>query len=125
MEPLFSPACELVGWIGDDTFIFDLDLETVAFVADGHAWSMRSCVWLGPVDRLTCMDRQGRPVVWSWARAITSRGSPVKPGRPKRPLPPKRPLRPLNPHRPPTPLAPTSGWSRLTFTEWLDEAAVA
>ena len=65
MKPLFSPRCDLLGWIDPGAAIFDTEMNYVAFVADGHAWSPLDCNWLGSVDVLTVFDRSGRAVAWN------------------------------------------------------------
>ena len=65
MEPLFDSDCELVGWLDPLRHIFDTDLNWVAFISVGHAWSSDSGNWLGPVPGLICLDQSGKVVAWS------------------------------------------------------------
>ncbi|GJE45936.1 hypothetical protein AEGHOMDF_5136 [Methylobacterium soli] len=119
MEPLFSPSCQLVGWITPDAFVWDTQMNPVAFLAGENAWTMRTLAWLGPVQDLTCMDQSGKPVAWSSSGSVCSMGPPLRPITPLRPLNPLKPLKPLNPLQPLRPLTPLGGWSRMTFQQWL------
>ncbi len=50
MTPLHDRSASLAAWL-HDTYIFDTELNWVAFIVDGHAWSSASpIVWLGPVS---------------------------------------------------------------------------
>jgi hypothetical protein len=119
MKPLFSPRCDLLGWIDPGAAIFDTAMNYVAFVADGHAWSPLDCDWLGFVDVLTVFDRSGRAVAWSPERPLSGLALQAPVGRPMRPKTPMRPKRPLQPVRPLFPKTPLTGWSPLSFEEWL------
>jgi hypothetical protein len=121
MKPLFSPRCDLLGWIDPGSAIFDPEMNYVAFVAYGHAWSPLDCNWLGAVDVLTVFDRSGRAVAWNPERPLSGPGLALQAptGRPMRPKTPMRPKRPLQPVRPLFPKTPLTGWSPLTFDEWL------
>lgn len=65
MTPLFTPDCVLVGWLEDNEHIFDTNLNWVAFVDDGHAWSANACHWLGPVNDGCLLDTLGKVVAFS------------------------------------------------------------
>ena len=65
MMALFSPNTDLVGWLNDGGFIFDLNLAAVAFVRGEHAFAYPSCSWLGSVEATTLMDRSGKPVAFN------------------------------------------------------------
>ncbi|GJD51019.1 hypothetical protein OPKNFCMD_3770 [Methylobacterium crusticola] len=119
MEPLFSASCDLVGWITVGKAIWDNQMAYVAYIAGDHAWSSETDAWLGPVDGTTCMDRSGRPVAWSPARAVGGRSAPIAPARPMRPARPMTPMRPIAPRRPLFPATPGGGWSQLDFGAWL------
>ena len=119
MKPLFSPRCDLLGWIDPGAAIFDAEMNYVAFVADGHAWSPLDCNWLGSVDVLTVFDRSGRAVAWNPERPLSGLTPQAPIGRPMRPKTPMRPKRPLQPVRPLFPKTPLTGWSPLSFEEWL------
>ncbi len=124
MKPLFSPHCDLLGWIDPGSAIFDPEKNFVAFVAYGHAWSAVDCGWLGAVDVLTILDRSGRPVGWNPEHPLSSFVGQGPVGRPMRPKTPMRPKRPLQPVRPLAPRRPLSGWSPLSFDEWLGRTTV-
>lgn len=119
MEALFGPDRRQVAWLQPGAFVFDLELNPVACLGNGHAWSFPDMEWLGPMDEVTPLDREGRPVAFHKDRQPQGRLRPSQPMRPMRPLPPRRPLRPPHPHTPAEPLPPFGGWSQLTFAEWL------
>ena len=65
MEPLFDRNCELVAWIDPLRNIFDTDLNWVAYIRNGHAWSSDTGNWLGPVPGVLCLDQTGKVVAWN------------------------------------------------------------
>ena len=42
---LFDKDCDLVGWIRPGDHIFDIDMEWVAYIRNGQAWSAVSGDW--------------------------------------------------------------------------------
>lgn len=121
-EPLYDRYANLVAWVVNNQYIFDVNLRWVAYIADGYVWNVNE-QWIGAINRLTLFDRHGGVVAWSPRFTISSLGggSPFKeePLFQPRPLGPEKPLiagQPLRPGRPPRP---PSGWSPLTFDEWL------
>ena len=119
MFPLFSPMCDLVGWVEPDEHIFDPSMQWVAYIAHGHAWSSATNNWLGPVHGLTCLDHHGHPVAWNDEDGPDGQMAAIKPLSPLRPLTPLKPLKPFSPLKPLRPLTPLGGWSKLTFSAWL------
>jgi hypothetical protein len=125
LEPLFDNNSRFVGWIDPGRHMFDPDMRWIAFLAGGHAWSPETASWLGPVQGLTCFDREGRVVAWSPRRLVTGLvpgAHPIQPTRPARPLRPLAPVRPLRPIRP---LTPVRGWSPIAFENWLSQPEMA
>jgi hypothetical protein len=119
LTPLFSPGCDLVGWMQPHKFLFDADMAYVAFLTNGHAWSARSGLWLGPVIGSHVFDIEGRPVAWNPREPLRGVGKPLRPVNVVRAVSPVRPARPVMPPRPlAAPVLP-GGWSPLTFAEWL------
>lgn len=119
MEPLFDQNCECVGWVDPTQHIFDVDLNWVAYLSAGHAWSVDSGNWCGPVPGLICLDQSGRVVAWNPNAQVSGTVRPVRPPRAARSPKPARPARPAKPARPPRPPTPAGGWSDLTFAQWL------
>jgi hypothetical protein len=119
MNPLFSPSTDLVGWLNDDGFVYDLSMNPVAFVSEGHAFSYPNCSWLGSADGPTLRDKMGKPIAFNPGQAPGGTLPPLKPLNPLKPLKPLKPLRPLNPLKPLRPLTPLGGWSPLSFHTWL------
>jgi hypothetical protein len=118
MEPLYDLNSELVGWIEADEHIFGLNMDWLAFLALGHAWSATTGNWLGPVEDLCCQDQSGRVVAWTPEYGPIGSARPPRPPRaPRAPRPPRPPRSP-RPPRPPRPARPSTGWSDLSFGEW-------
>ncbi len=65
MEPLYDSNVDLVGWIEPGWHIWDTNMDWVAYISGGHAWSSRSGSWRCPVHETTCLDRSGQVVAWS------------------------------------------------------------
>lgn len=121
MTPLFSPEVTLVAWLEGDRFIFDLDLDPIAFIKNRYVFSYPDCNWLGSVEGTTMQDRRGKPVAFSPANRPKARLPTLKPLKPLRPLKPLKPLRPLQPLAPLKPLTPLGGWSGLSFAAWINQ----
>lgn len=120
LEALFDKYINHVGWIDRDGYIFDVDLNWVAYVHNETVWSKEKMQWIGKVNGVICMDKDGRVVAWGIGQRVA--GDPSVQKRPKSvpPLPeaPTGLLRPQIPS-PPIPAMPLMGWSTLTFDEWL------
>ena len=121
MRPLYDKDIKLVGWLDGDGNLFDLHMEWVAYVIDGHAWSPDTDAWLGPVDGTTCLDHRGCVVAWNPDQAPDGTPWPTRPERPETPESPLRPERPLIEERPLRPERPLQGWSEASFLEWLTQ----
>lgn len=121
MEPLFNKDSELVGWMDSSLHIFDTNLNWVAYIYGGHAWSVIDDNWCGTVSGLICLDQEGHTVAWSTKDSITDGEKPVKPSRVVRPSSPVKPEQPLSPLKPIIPLRPDGGWSELSFNRWYSQ----
>ena len=119
LKPLYSPDCELVGWLQPGKFLFAADMSYVAFVANGHLWSARSGRWIGPVVGPHIFDVDGRPVAWNPSAPLRSSGRPLRPINVVRAVSPVRPPRPVPPLNPLTAPNILGGWSVFSFQEWL------
>jgi hypothetical protein len=119
LTPLFSRHCDLAGWMQPRQFLFDADMTYVAFLANGHAWSARSGLWIGPVIGTHVFDMEGRPVAWNPGEPLRGFGKPLRPVNVVRAVSPVRPTRPILPPRPLTAPVLPGGWSPLTFAKWL------
>ena len=86
MKPLFNKDCNLVGWIDPGNHIFDTNMNWVAYISNGHAWSVQNGNWLGPVNGFNCLDQTGKPVAWSPDQDIEGTMKPIRPMRPMRPM---------------------------------------
>lgn len=121
LEPLFDLHSNLVGWILPGRHVFDRQVNWVAYLSDGHAWSVATDDWIGPVRGLVCLDREGRVVASAPGQSVDAAVAPRRPsGKPPAPPPPK-PSRPPNPPRPPMAATPPGGWSRLRFSDWASQ----
>lgn len=114
---------DLVGWLDEGRHVFDTNMNWVAYLSGGQAWSAEFGDWCGPVENGSCLDRDGRVVVWSpdISGPVGSSARPVIPARAARAARPARPARPTIPARPARPAVPVGGWSPLTFDEWLGQ----
>ena len=112
MEPLFDENCELVGWMDPMRHIFDTDLNWVAYVSGGQAWSTETGNWCGPVPGLIYLNQSGRVVAWNPKERIADTARPARPARAARAARPARPARPT---------CPAGGWSDHSFWVWLSQ----
>ena len=121
MTPIFNADIRLVGFF-DGTYLFDLDNAWVAFHDRGNVFACGGR-WLGPFRDGTFQDRDGRAVGWLTGASPMTGMKPALPPHPQLPLHPKRPLRPRTPLPPPYPLQPGGGWSKLSWAQWMGQAA--
>ena len=124
LHPLFDPReCHLVAWISIGEFIFDLNMEPVAFIIAGRAFSMESGEWLGNVDVRTLLCRSGNVVAFNPDQGVNHKMEPmvgIKPTmRPTIPPRPPKPTKPMDPIVPNKPRTPKAGWSSLSFEAWI------
>ncbi len=121
MIALFDKDCDLVGWMKDShDHIFDTEMNWVAYIRNGHAWSAETGNWYGPVNGYNCLDQNGKVVAWSPNQTVQGSVRPVKPVRAVRAVRPVRPVRPVKPVRPVRPVTPIGGWSDLSFMDWVN-----
>ncbi len=119
MQALFDQDCEFVGWMDHGTYIYDDEMNWVAFIFNRHAWSAQTGNWLGPVYGTTCLDRHGRVVAWHSKDYLYGGMIPIKPPKPLRPPRPSAPAKQPVPHKPAAPIPPPTGWSELGWSGWL------
>jgi hypothetical protein len=118
LEPLFDLHSNMVGWILPGRHVFDRQMNWVAYLSEGHAWSVATGNWIGEVPGLVCLDREGRVVASAPGQSPDAGASPRRPPRKARVPRPPEPSRPPNPPRPPMGPTPPGGWSRLRFSDW-------
>ena len=116
LKPLFDKNCKLIAWIEPNEHIFDTNMNWIAYISNGHAWSTKTNTWMGPVKDMTCLDTNGK--VFAWNPDCEIEGS-IKPMRPMKPMKPMRPMRPMRPMKPMRPMRPLGGWSSIHFEEWI------
>lgn len=121
MYPLFDKNCDLVGWLELGEHIFDTEMNWVGYISGGNVWSAETGDWLGPIMGLTCLDRNGKPILWNPDKTIQTSMRPISPIRATRAIRPIRPIRPINPIRPIRPIVPIGGWSELSWNEWCNQ----
>lgn len=121
LKPLFNNNSELVAWIRPNEHIFNRDMEWVAYLSNGHAWSVKTGNWIGPVHGIVCLDTSGKVIVWNPDGDISGTSKPVRPARAARSARPARPAKPARPSRPARPAQPIGGWSNLSVTQWLNQ----
>ena len=118
LEPLFSRDCDLVGWLEPNRYVFDREMNYIAFIVDRQAWSAAGDRWLGAVNGLSLCDRGGKPVAWS-TPPVAGTAAGIVQKRPMLPKAPMRPVKPLTPVRPLRPDTPRGGWSAMSFADWV------
>lgn len=121
MTSLFDKDCNLVGWLKDYDHIFDINMVWVAYVKNGHVWSVKTGGWCGPINNNNCLDRDGKVVAWHPGESIRGSEKPVTPVKPVRPVKPVIPVRPVSPVRPVRPVTPIGGWSPVSFSNWVNQ----
>ena len=109
LKPLFDRNCELIGWIEPGKHIFNCNMDWIAYISRGHAWSSETGNWIGPVNELVCLDTSGKVIAWSTGSTIRGSARPARPAHPARPARPARPVTPVG------------GWSNLSINEWLNQ----
>lgn len=123
--PLYDQATNLCAWWDGDN-IFSRDLDWIAFVYDGNAFTASvDTRWLGPARHGVMMDTSGRVVLWTPDKPVQGEVSPYRPPRPSRPPRPEKPPRPSVPPRPYKPPRPSDGWSAQSVDSWFGDLATA
>jgi hypothetical protein len=125
LESLFDYDSELVGWIDPGKYIYDADMNLIAFIYDEDIWSFETGSWLGKVAGLNCCDREGKVVAWNPGQEVENITKPAKPHKPLLPLKPAKPDKPPKPVQPFKPLKPLDGFSDLTFVQWRTQGNAA
>ena len=122
MIALFNSDCELVGWMKDkQDYIFDTQLNWVAYIKNGHVWSVSTGDWCGPLKGTNCLDQNGKIVAWNPTQQVQGSTRPITPVRAVRAVTPVQPVRPVQPVTPVRPVTPSGGWSPLTFIAWVNQ----
>ncbi len=121
MLAMFDRNSDLVGWMDPGRHIWDTDVNWIAYIAGGHAWSAATGNWLGPINGVNCLDHSGRVVAWNPAGTVAGTARPARPARAARAARPARPARPARLARPARPAVPAGGWSSLTFPAWVSQ----
>ncbi|WP_372663197.1 4-fold beta flower protein [Cohnella sp.] len=120
LQPLFDRYCNHVAYIDNGRFLFDTEMNWVAFVHNKQAWSKDNLQWLGPINGIVCMDKEGKVITWGIGQSIMGdlslhRKPKIVPELPQKPTSPMRPML----QSPPFPRTPLSGWSNLSFDNWI------
>lgn len=117
---LFNKTAELVGWLHEEQYIFNKNMDWVAYIAKENAWCAKSGDWLGPFHGQACYDKQGKIVAFSSLDQLNNLARPLRPEKVvclKKPA--KPPVKEVKNY--PTSIeTPVGGWSRLGFSDWLD-----
>jgi hypothetical protein len=119
LQPLYDRYCNHVAYIGSGRYLFDPDLNWIAFIDNRQVWSL-DLKWIGSINGAICMDKDGKVVTWSVGQKVM--GDPSVQKKPKfTPHLPEAPtsfLRPMM-QNPPIPATPLTGWSILSFADWI------
>ena len=120
MTPLFNSQTQLVGWLADNKkYIFDTNLNWVAFIDNNNIWTTKNKNWVGVLYGNNIRDTFGNTAFWNPDTPIENSLKPLNPLKPLTPLSPLKPLKPLNPLRPLKPLTPIGGWSIMTWEQFI------
>lgn len=93
MVALFNKDCHLIGWMKEShDHIFDTEINWVAYIKNGHAWSVATGNWCGPVNGFTCLDQAGKVVAWNPTQIPQGSARPIRPVRAVRAVRPVRPV---------------------------------
>ena len=117
LVPIWSAEARLVGWF-DGRYLFSRAMDWIAFVRD-HSVFSRANTWLGCLEAGSFLDRKGKVVAWLAGASPRTSVRPLRPVPGVLPVAPIRPILPVSPLPPKRPLTPLSGWSRLTWPDWL------
>jgi len=122
MDPLYDKKANFVGWLLEHSNVFNKDLKWVAYVYNNYVWATKTRVWIGELKGTNLLDRDGRIVAWSTSGPLVgSLGlikAPLDVGPPIVIDVPIIHAVPLHPGYAPEP---AGEWSKLTFTEWLNQ----
>lgn len=121
IKPIFDPQAIHVGW-HNGIYIFDNQLDWVAFEYQGDLFSSTHATWLGPLVDGTFLDQTGKPVAWLAGTIPTGfRIGTAQPKAPIVPIAPKNLEVPRFPTGAMKQLSPLGGWSKLSWIEWLSQ----
>jgi hypothetical protein len=120
IQALYDRYCSHVAWLDRDQFLFDTEMNWVAFIHNKQVWSKETLHWLGPINGVICMDKEGKVLAWGTGQKLMGdlslhRKPKIIPRLPEVPAPILRPLL----QTPPIPGTPLAGWSDISFDEWL------
>ena len=121
LQPLFNKNGDLIGWLDPEKHIFDTNMEWIAYLSNGHAWSSATGNWMGPINGFVCLDTEGKVIAWNPNGKIQGTIRPISPLRAIRSIQPIRPIKPISPIRPIRPITPLGGWSNLSIFEWINQ----
>lgn len=121
MEALFNKDRDLVGWLHQSHYIYDTQMNCVAYTSNNHVWSLITDEWIGAIQGLTCFDPLGKPIAWNPKEFPSGIAKPRKPRKKISRKPRVKPKCPESPKIPKVPLRPIGGWSGMTWEEWLNQ----
>jgi len=119
--PLFDKDCEHAGWLDPGKYIYDADMNFIAFIINSNAWSVETGNWLGPVQGLLCYDTNGKLMFWNPKEKITGTVKAPRPSRQILSTKPQTPAKPAEPAKPTPPKCNANVWSDLSLWGWLSQ----
>jgi len=119
--PLFDKDCEHAGWLDPGKYIYDADMNFIAFIINSNAWSVETGNWLGPVQGLLCYDTNGKLMFWNPKEKITGTVNAPRPSRQILSTKPQTPAKPAEPAKPAPPKCNANVWSDLSLWGWLSQ----
>jgi hypothetical protein len=120
LSALYDRYCNHVAWLDRDQFLFDVEMNWVAFIHNKQVWSKETLKWLGPINGVICMDKEGKVMAWGTGQKVMGDLSLHRKPKivPRLPEEPTSILRPFL-QAPPIPGTPLSGWSDISFDDWI------
>jgi len=122
MDPLYDKKANFVGWLVDHSNVFNKDLEWVAYIYTNFVWAKKTRIWIGQLKGTNLLDRAGRIVAWSINGPVVGGfefiRAPLDVGPPFVVVVPIIYEVPFTPEYAPDP---AGEWSKLTFTQWLNQ----
>ena len=122
MDPLYDKKANFVGWLLEHSNVFNKDLKWVAYINSNYVWAKKTRIWIGGLRGTNLLDRDGRIVAWSISGPVVGGieiiKAPLDIGPPFLSVVPIIHEFPFNPGYAPEP---AGEWSKLTFTQWLNQ----
>lgn len=119
MTPIYDYNCNFVAHLAEDGNFYDNENNWIGFTKNNYMFSAETLNWLGTIVNGVVMDKNGKVFGWLKNAEVKSHACPITPLRPLRPNTPTATNFPPTPIRPIKPAEPDSGWSTLSWEEFM------